>query len=356
VEDSGPGVRPEEWSRIFDRFYRAGRGGQEGSGIGLSLAKELVELHGGTIHAEPAGETGARFTVSLPQAGPQDRAADDSAGAPAEAPVSGDGRTADDRTDPESPQDAETLLIIEDDAEMRGYLKRILGESFHILEAPDAASGFEQAVGQVPDLVLSDVMMDGPDGVELCRRLKNDPVTSHIPVVLLTARQEESSQVEGLASGADDYIIKPFSMETLKARVRNLLDGRKRLRERFRRESGLDPAEVAGSPADAEFLSRAIGLIESSLSDPEFGVEKFSREIGLSRSQLFRKMKALTSETPFDFIQTIRLRKAVQLLERTDRSVTEVAYDVGFKYPSHFSQLFHARFGKSPKEFRRSAK
>ncbi|MDM7925063.1 MAG: DNA-binding response regulator, partial [bacterium] len=251
---------------------------------------------------------------------------------------------------------AHTVLIVEDDAEMRSYLTQRLGESFRVLEAPDAAAGLALAGRRTPDLILSDIMMDGMDGLEFCRRLKDDPATGHIPVVLLTARQEESAQLEGLESGADDYIVKPFNMETLRARLRNIIETRRRLRERFSREWRSDPAELAENQADAEFLRRTVAVIESNLADAEFGVEKLSREIGLSRSQLFRKMKTLTSETPFDFIQTIRMRKAVQLLEQTDRSVTEIAYDVGFKYPSHFSQLFHARLGKSPKEFRRSSK
>jgi signal transduction histidine kinase/ligand-binding sensor domain-containing protein/DNA-binding response OmpR family regulator len=364
VEDSGPGVGPDEWGRIFDRFYRGGRGGQEGnhdgSGIGLSLAKELVELHGGSIAAGPTGEKGARFTVTLPSDAPQAHSsgatAPESSGESSKSEAEEEAASGAETIADLRPEDAETVLIIEDDAEMRSYLGQRLGESFRILEAPDAAAGTALAAERLPDLILSDVMMDGMDGLELCRRLKNDPVTGHIPVVLLTARQEESSQMEGLESGADDYIVKPFNMETLRARLRNLLETRRRLREKFSREWRSDPADLAENPADAEFLKRAVSLIEINLSDPEFGVEKLSREIGLSRSQLFRKMKALTSETPFDFIQTIRMRKAVQLLEKTDRSVTEIAYDVGYKYPSHFSQLFHSRLGKSPKEFRRSSK
>lgn len=367
VEDSGPGVGPDEWGRIFDRFYRGGRGGDSGqsggSGIGLSLAREIVELHGGAIVAGPAGETGARFTVTLPQDPPADHPAAGIGSARSAARPEGEaGADAAVTPVPESRPDAETsapartVLIVEDDAEMRSYLAQRLGESFRVLKAPDAAAGLALAGRRTPDLILSDIMMDGTDGLELCRRLKEDPATAHIPVVLLTARQEESAQLEGLDSGADDYIVKPFNMETLRARLRNIIETRRRLREQFSREWRSDPAELAENQADAEFLRRTVALIESNLSDAEFGVEKLSREIGLSRSQLFRRMKALTSETPFDFIQTIRMRKAVQLLEQTDRSVTEIAYDVGFKYPSHFSQLFHARLGKSPKEFRRSTK
>jgi DNA-binding response OmpR family regulator len=319
-----------------------------------------VELHGGSIAAGPAGEKGARFTVTLPSDAPQARSSETVTPGPSgelakavaeEETPSGAETPADLR-----PSGAETVLIIEDDAEMRSYLGQRLGESFRIMEAPDAAAGMALAAEHLPDLILSDVMMEGIDGLELCRRLKNDPAYAHIPVVLLTARQEESAQLEGLESGADDYIVKPFNMEALRARLRNLLETRRRLRAQFSREWRSDPADQADNPVDAEFLKRAVSLIEANLSDPEFGVEKLSREIGLSRSQLFRKMKSLTSETPFDFIQTLRMRKAVQLLEKTDRSVTEIAYDVGFKYPSHFSQLFHSRLGKSPKEFRRSSK
>ncbi len=365
VEDSGPGVGPDEWGRIFDRFYRGGRGGDDGhtggSGIGLSLAKEIVELHGGSIAAGPAGATGARFTVTLPENTPDDRPAGGTGSA--QPGIRPEGEACPDaaavpgkQPDAETSASTHTVLIIEDDAEMRLYLNQRLGESFRVLEAPDAAAGLALAGQRMPDLILSDIMMDGTDGLELCRRLKDNPATGHIPIVLLTARQEESAQLEGLESGADDYIVKPFNMETLRARLRNIIETRRRLREQFSREWRSDPAELAENPADAEFLRRTVALIESNLSDPEFGVEKLSREIGLSRSQLFRRMKTLTSETPFDFIQTIRMRKAVQLLEQTDRSVTEIAYDIGFKYPSHFSQLFHARLGKSPKEFRRSSK
>jgi DNA-binding response OmpR family regulator/anti-sigma regulatory factor (Ser/Thr protein kinase) len=357
VEDTGPGIPEEHLPFIFERFYLVDHPvskAREGAGIGLSLTKELVEMHGGTITVHNVEGKGACFTIVMPRGGRPihaDRALPertelqfDTSKAADVLPAEKDEPQADPR---------KTLLIIEDDGELRNYLRNELRAGFRILEAYDGEQGLRKARQSVPDCILSDVMMCNMDGLELCRKLKTDKVTSHIPVVLLTARSGEEHQVEGLETGADDYIIKPFYMEALKARIHNLIDSRSKQKERFSREIRLEPADIVVTPVDEKFLRQAIGIIEAHLTDPDFGVEPFGREIGLSRSQLFRKIKGLTSETPIDFIQTIRLRRAAQLLERTDLSITEISYEVGFKYPSHFSHLFHAKFGQSPKEFRR---
>jgi signal transduction histidine kinase/DNA-binding response OmpR family regulator/streptogramin lyase len=354
IEDTGPGIPEEHLTSIFERFYLVDHPiskAREGAGIGLSLTKELVEMHSGIITVYNVHGKGACFTVVIPRGDKPIHSGrmptTQTAFQEYAVPVSEDNNVED---IPEA--DQETLLFIEDDGDLRCYLKDELKGQYRILEASDGAQGLKKARQFVPDLIVSDVMMCGMDGLELCRKLKSDAVTSHIPIILLTARSTEEHQVEGLETGADDYIAKPFHLQALKARIRNLLASRRKLRERFSREIRVEPADIVVTSTDEKFLRRAIKTIEAHLSDSDFGVESFGREIGLSRSQLFRKIKGLTSETPIDFIQTIRLRRAAQLLEKSDLSVTEISYEVGFKYPSHFSQLFHAKFGQSPKEYR----
>jgi signal transduction histidine kinase/ligand-binding sensor domain-containing protein/DNA-binding response OmpR family regulator len=355
IQDTGPGVPAEHIDQLFNRFYRIehpSAQAREGSGIGLSLTKELTELHGGSIGVQCPAEGGARFTVKLPRGSETihpDRTTDQAWMASSE--ESAEKFESADAEDVAS--DKEILLIIDDDRDMRLFLKQEFQDHFRVIQAKDGAEGLKKARQAVPDCIISDVMMNEMDGMELCRALKKDEATSHIPIILLTARTGEECELEGLETGADDYVSKPFHMQTLKARVRNLLESRKLLRERFGLEIRLEPGDIAVSPVDGQFLKQAVETIEKHMADPEFGVDKFGREIGLSRSQLFRKFKSLVSDTPVDFIQSIRLKRASQLLEKTDMTVTEISYEVGFKYPSHFSQLFHARFGKSPKEYRR---
>lgn len=243
------------------------------------------------------------------------------------------------------------VLIVEDNADVRTYIRDYLEKEYQIMEAVDGEDGFEKSAEAVPDLIISDVMMPKMDGHELCRKLKTDERTSHIPVILLTARAGGESKVEGLETGADDYIIKPFDARELQVRVKNLIEQRRKLRERFRKEIRLQPKDIAVTSMDEEFLQKVMNVIEENLSDPEFSTEEFAKKVALSRSQLHRKLRALTDYPTHEFIRMYRLKRAAQLLQHHAGTVTEICYDVGFNSLSHFAKAFRELFGQSPSEF-----
>ncbi len=359
VHDSGVGIAAHLAERIFDRFYQvegAGPSDQQGTGIGLALTKELVELHGGRISVISEPDQGSCFTVTLPiRSGvtspisePGATRGDDAPGRkfpePPGAPASADTAQAGDRVQP-------VLLLVEDNPDMRAYIRETLGAGFRVLEAGDGEEGLERAFGTVPDLVVSDVVMPGMDGFDFCRRLKTDERSSHIPIILLTARADEQSRVEGLEYGADDYLTKPFSSRELLARVRNLIETRHRLRERFKRQITLEPGEITITTTDELFLRRALQIIQDNLSDSQFKVESFAAHFRLSRMQLHRKIKALTGQAVGEFIRHIRLQAAARLLKEQKHTVTEVAFEVGFNNLSYFARCFRRQFGVRPSQF-----
>jgi signal transduction histidine kinase/DNA-binding response OmpR family regulator len=364
VSDSGPGIAPEHLPHVFDRFYQVeGTRSREGFGIGLALVKELVELHRGTVVVESEHGKGTRVVVRLAVARDQfrpDEIIDDTGDAPetiqelqpGPVPLRSDAPAL--TVSPALPDvDARTtVLIVEDHADLRRFLRDQLQSHYRIVEARDGAEGLERAGAILPGLVLSDVMMREIDGFELCRALKTNERTAHIPVVLLTARAGREDRLLGLNTGADCYLVKPFDPPELLARVRNLVDQRRLLRERFSASVVLKPSEVAATPADQAFLSRLLAVVESNLEDPEFDVARLGRAIGLSRSQLHRKVRALTKQPPTLLIRSIRLERAAELLARRTGSVAEIAYSVGFSSQAYFAKCFREQFHSSPKEYR----
>lgn len=367
VSDTGPGIPAGELDKIFERFYQAppapsgggefrrssspgGSGeGAIGTGIGLALAKELAELHGGAIHVESERGRGATFTVNLPlekagpvEEGPQEPTSDAFAmpASPAES------ATAEGAAEKGAP----IVLIVEDNPDVRVYIKGQLSGQYRILEAENGLKGLEAALDAVPDLVITDVMMPEMDGAALTSKLKADERTSHIPVVMLTARAERADKLEGLETGADDYLVKPFDAQELQARVRNLIEQRRRLRERFTRESLLSPKNIAVTSVDEQFLARLMAAIEERMDDESLSVEALAREVGMSRSQLHRKVTALTDRPPNVFLRAIRLQRARQLLEQQAGNTTEVAFMVGFSSLAYFSKCFKDEFGMTPTE------
>ncbi|NQV01425.1 MAG: response regulator, partial [Bacteroidia bacterium] len=260
--------------------------------------------------------------------------------------------------DPGSSNGQPVILIVEDNSDLRAYIRGYLDESYHITEARDGVEGFEKAIKEVPDLILSDVMMPGMDGFELCEKLKSDERTSHIPVILLTARAAPESKLEGLETGADDFLTKPFDPDELHIRIRNLISGRKRLRERYLREMGikdLSKKEKSGKKElvslDQKFLIRARGIVEKYLSDETFDIPRFSDEMHLSRTQVHRKLKALVDQSASEFIRTIRITYAAKLLEHKTGNISEIALEVGFSNPAYFAECFKKQFGILPSEF-----
>ncbi len=250
------------------------------------------------------------------------------------------------------------LLIVEDNEDMRSYIKSYLDDSYNIIEATNGKEGAEKAIEHIPDLIVSDLMMPKLDGNEMTIQLKTDERTSHIPIILLTAKASKESKLEGLETGADDFLTKPFDADELLVRVNNLINQRKRLREIFGKKlsftasPSLTELKDSGiTSMDEQFLKKAYETAEREMSDPEFGVLSFSEQMGLSRMQLHRKLKALTDQSATEFIKTIRLNKAAVLLKSKSATAAEIAYDVGFNSPTYFSSCFKEHFGKSPSEY-----
>jgi DNA-binding response OmpR family regulator len=247
------------------------------------------------------------------------------------------------------------VLVIDDHPGMRHYVRRHLESSFQVLEAKDGREGVELALEAIPDLVICDVMMPQLDGFQVCERLKTNEKTSHVPVILLTAKAGEESKLAGLETGADDYLIKPFNSRELQLRVHNLIEQRRKLRERFRGTVILKPSEMAVTSTDEVFLNKVLAVVEKHLDEEEFSVETLGQEVGMSRSQIHRKLRALTNQPPILFIRSIRLQRAADLLRQNAGSIAEIAYQVGFSSQAYFTKCFHEQFGVSPKEFRSKA-
>jgi signal transduction histidine kinase/CheY-like chemotaxis protein len=381
VTNTGKGIPPEAQSRLFERFYQATASNVKtpGSGIGLALSKSIVELHQGKIRVESRLETEAltgntSFTILLPRG----TETSDRPALTKSLPAMDKQEVKEELTG--EPTQKPTILLVEDNPEIRQLIRDSLSGLYHIEESSNGAEGWEAAIRIIPDLVISDVMMEGADdGFVLCQRIKQDEKTSHIPVILLTARVAAVHQISGLRTGADAYITKPFHIEVLELQVRNLLSLRNIIRSKFTRQVTLQPPQAAvysseelpAIPSAGElFLEKLVAIVEEQMEDPEFGVPVLLKKVGMSQTVLYRKLKALTDMSIADFIKSVRLKRAAQLLvapaagmapERTgmpdDRppSVADVAYMVGFSDRKYFSKEFRKQFGQSPTEYQSAA-
>lgn len=362
IADTGKGIPTEELPHLFERFYQA-KGAIGGTGIGLSLVKAYIDMHRGSVHAESAEGKGTTFVIELPDSQPgYDPTKDAPAATQAEKGLVDDNYIATDTTAQEAAEritnaedfDAERplVLIIDDNNGMRAYLRSILQDKYNVSEATNGEQGLEKARREVPKLVVCDVMMPVMDGLEFTKRLKEDTATSHIPVVLLTARSLSEQRKEGYDTGADSYITKPFSGQVLLSRIENLLRSRIMLRSVFAGDKRETEEEEKLNEADKTFVGRLRTAIQENLGDSDFSVERLGEEIGLSRVQLYRKVKALTGQTPVELLRKARLTKARQLLEKTEKSVSEIAYEVGFTSPSYFNKCFKDEFDINPSSLR----
>ncbi|WP_372932915.1 hybrid sensor histidine kinase/response regulator transcription factor [Mariniphaga sediminis] len=355
VTDSGKGIPKEKLSLIFERYYSVAENNVNmGTGIGLALAKRLVELHHGSIKVESEENVGSKFIVSLPlsenvyskseisaisvKTGGYKKSLELMAGDEEEV------------TDTVESEERDSLLIVEDNPDIATYLKDSFSGKYNIYVAPNGEEAFKMVEKEHPSLIISDIMMPGITGIQLCKKIKQNIKTSHIPIILLTAKTTIEDQVEGLESGADDYVPKPFSIKVLETKVNNLIVSRKRLRDYYSQTLDIHPEEIAFNPLDQEILEKSKEIIEKYLSDPDFSVEIFAREIGMSRSNLHLKLKAITGESATDFIKKIRLGKAVKFLEENRFSISEISYMVGYSSPSYFTTSFKKFFGYLPTE------
>jgi signal transduction histidine kinase/ligand-binding sensor domain-containing protein/DNA-binding response OmpR family regulator len=421
ITNTGPGIPKDKIDKIFDRFYQVDDSytkDDEGTGIGLALTKELVELHHGTIdvHCTNADKQPPNspfsmgdlfcttFTVSLPfgkdhlkpeeiveelEAGDRSEQSGDPdmSGRPETGkPISQDSiPEADTRyqipdtekhiSNPESriphlkssiehrasssiphpvsriPYPESRILLVEDNADLRHYIRSNMDGQYRFSEAENGEEGFKKAKKDIPDLIISDVMMPKMDGFEFCANIKTDERTSHIPVILMTARAEQEDKLEGLETGADDYITKPFDNKELLIRVKNLIEQRRKMRERFTRESSLIIDKIAHTSTDEKFVNRVINIISQHISEANFNVESLTEEIGMSRMHLHRKILGLFGQTPGVFLRTIRLKRGAELLKEKSGNISEISYEVGFDNPSYFGLCFRRQFGLSPSDY-----
>ena len=349
VFNSGSHISPKEVDAIFERFYQID-GHQAGTGIGLALVRAFVEMHGGQITAH-SNEKGATFTVLFPAQSVSLYHPTVVTLPTEEADVSATLIETDLPLDEEDTKTADrpTVLVIDDNADIRNYVKTLLAEEYHVLDAPEAATGIRLAMKYVPDVIVSDVMMPGMDGIECCRRLKTELQTCHIPVILLTACSLDEQRIQGYNGGADSYISKPFNSQLLLSRIRNLIDSRRQLRQFFGDNQTLAKENICD--IDKDFVSRFKSLVEEKMRDPELNVEDLGKDMGLSRVQLYRKLKSLTNYAPNELLRQARLKKAISLLASSEMTVAEIAYEVGFSSPSYFTKCYKEQFGESPTDF-----
>ena len=358
VADTGPGISSAEREKVFERFYRvegelyddAG-----GTGIGLNLTRELVDLMHGEIVLKSAEGTGALFFVTIPL-GREHLDANEYI----LKDLGNKGQTTKiDQTGPfrdggirEPHEEGLEILIVEDNEDLRTYIRSSLEEEYKVSEAVDGLEGLSMATSTIPDLIISDVMMPGLDGMALCGKLKEDERTSHIPIIMLTAKSSHSDKMEGLELGADDYLFKPFNIEELAVRIRNLLEQRKRLRKKYGNMIGMDWGEMSVTTLDEKFLKKVTEKVTKHMQDFEFDVATLQDEMAMSRAHLFRKLKALTGESPSSLIRVMRLKTAASMIEKGEENITEISMTVGFSNPSYFAKCFREQFGKSPRDYK----
>ncbi len=354
VEDSGPGIGKKELDKIFDRFYQVEGTEDKGSGIGLALVKELTELYRGQVSVSSEPGKGSRFKISLPiernAFKEEELVTRDVETTTATTPSYIEEKAFVSINNKVTRTDLPLLLIVEDNAELRQFIKECLQTNYQLLEAADGSKGLAMAIEQIPDLIISDVMMPLMDGFAMAEKIKKDERTSHIPVILLTAKAGQQHKIEGLETGADDYLTKPFDAKELLVRIQNLIDQRKLLRKKFAGNIQLKPSEVTAKSIDEIFLSNVMNAIEQNMDEDEFGVEELAKECAMSRSQLHRKLVALIDKSPSDLIRQTRLLRAKELLEKKAATPSEVAFKVGFNSHTYFSKCFKEEFGISPSE------
>lgn len=363
VEDSGKGIRKEHLGQIFQSFFSYDSHKHHmGTGIGLALAKSLVDMHRGSIAVESEEDAFTRFTVRIPlghahfDASALLGSADEAEGIESYPPLeenmlfkAGSSHAIPAGVQGERPR----LLVVEDNIEVRRYVRSVFEGMYTVMEAADGQAGILAAQEEMPDLIISDVMMPVLDGMALCREIKSNIKTSHIPVILLTARTSLLFKVEGLELGADDYISKPFHPKVLQLKVRNLIRARETMRRMFTDNEvlSLDPKRVTLTAADTLFVERALDSVERNMSNAEYSVEDLCRDVGMSRMQLYRKLKAVTGQSANEFIRTLRMKRAAQLLEQQELTISEVTYAVGFSDLQYFRECFKKQFGVTPSEY-----
>lgn len=351
VEDSGIGIDPAIKDKIFERFYQSDLPAgilNQGSGIGLAIAREFVKMQEGTITVDSAPGNGSRFMVKLPFAKKEEEPFVHQVSPGSEASIS---KLITAGQNHQQIIRQHTLLLVEDNEDFRMYLRETLQEYYYIIEAADGKAGWQKTLSGHPDLVVSDITMPEMNGIELCKKIKSDPRTRQIPVVLLTALTGEEELLNGLRTGVTDYMTKPFSVEVLLHRIKNILEHQDSLKKIYSRVINAKTTEIQADSPSENFIHRALEIVEKNMGNPDFSVEELGKELFMSRAATYKRIFAITGKSPIEFIRSLRLQKAAQLLTKTQMSVSEIAYEVGFNNPKYFSRYFKAEFTMVPSAY-----
>ena len=379
VKDTGIGISEEDSKKVFDRFFQAS-GNMGGTGIGLAVVKAYTELHHGEATVKSKIGEGSDFRIIIPcsQEGFATADTPDDSNAPAPTTIdciddsnalSAGHAAGNAAAVPSADSDKPKLLVIDDNIDIREYIRTTFAGEYDIMESDNGREGLEMAIKYVPDIVVSDVMMPQMNGMDFCSALKQNPATCHIPVILLTAKVLDDQKIEGYEHGADSYITKPFNSKILRARIENLINSRRMTDITGSAATALTNATVSkeAAPAgtadkadtaaeindtDRKFITQLHRIVEENLTDTDFGVEEISGEVGLSRVQLYRKVKAITGMTVVDLLRKARLNRAKTLLAETDKSISEIAYEVGFSSPSYFTKCYKDEYKILPVDVR----
>ena len=351
ISDTGEGIPAEEIEHIFDRYYQLD-GVRNGNGIGLELVKSLVKLHKGEIMVKSALGEGTTFSVVIP-IDPNLYDISSRQDFPKEPELSYQVLEPLENFELKKSTSGKRLLIVEDNVDLLSFLASLMSEDYEVEMAVSGADGLEKANDFVPDIILSDVMMADGNGLELCRQIKSNLATSHIPVVLFTARSHQEHQLEGFESGADDYIVKPFDSRVLKAKLKALLQNRERIVKTIKEGLDFEPSRISKNSMDVRFMTRILEIMEKNYVNVSFSVEDIAYDLHLSRSQLFRKIKSLTDQTPSEYLYAFRIKKAIALLEDSDLNISEIAYKTGFSSPNSFGKTFSKHVGMPPTKYLR---
>jgi len=362
VQDSGIGIVEDQIDKVFDRFYQSENSRwrkNKGTGIGLALVKDLVDLHKGTIELKSISGVGTEISILLPVHQSAVSDTETEMRIPELNPIDPDLEVAHipvPKQETLSEQEImaqNIVLVVEDNDDIRNFLRLTLEPDYRVFESVDGESGIAKAIELIPDIIISDIMMPGKDGFELAKTLKAQEKTSHIPIILLTAKAGVDNRIKGLETGADAYIPKPFSSEELHARIKNLINNRQKLKEKYSRTLLVKPDVVQEPSMQEKFLMKVKAVVEEHLSNEHFTVEQLSREVGMSRAQLHRKLIALTGVSASRFVRNYRLEHAHELLKKRVGTVSEIAYRVGYGSPAYFTKCFTEDFGISPSRLKR---
>ncbi len=366
IKDTGIGIPSHRLKHIFDRFYQVDGSASrkhEGTGIGLALTKELIELHKGSISVDSKEDEGSEFIIRLPAGDRKTETEELITAKPGFSLQVNDHNVVGEvetklkpAVSPASAGKSEIILIVEDNPDVRSYVNSLLQNDYKIIEASNGEDGISGAKDAIPDLIITDVMMPGMDGFQFSRQIRNDVKTSHIPIVMLTAKAGLDDKIEGLETGIDAYITKPFSAKELRVRVRNLIYQRKQLRKRFSKATVIKPSEVTAVSMDREFLEKIMKVVEENFEDPKFSIGNLADAVYMSTSQLNRKLNALVAQPAGRFIRSLRLQRAADLLKQNADTVAGICFKVGFSDQGYFGRVFKGQFGVSPNAYRKKSR